>query len=137
YDYHIQFVGAYAGVEGDSASISIAIAILSALENAPIRQDTAMTGSLTVRGVVLPIGGVTAKIEAAVDAGIKRVIIPYQNKDDVKIEDEYKGKVEIIPVTNLLEVLRASLPKEYHYVADKYEEVAQEAQGKDKKKTKK
>jgi Lon-like ATP-dependent protease len=138
YDYHIQFVGAYAGVEGDSASISIAIAILSALENAPIRQDTAMTGSLTVRGVVLPIGGVTAKIEAAVDAGIKRVIIPYQNKDDVKIEEEYKNKVEIIPVSNLLEVLRASLPKKYHYVADKYEEVAQETKGKNnKKKTKK
>ncbi len=138
FDYHIQFVGAYAGVEGDSASISIAIAILSALEKAPIRQDTAMTGSLTVRGVVLPIGGVTAKIEAAVEAGIKRVVIPIQNKDDVKIEEEYQNKVEIIPVSNLLEVLRASLPKEYHYVADKYAEVALEAHGKDnKKKTKK
>ncbi len=138
FDYHIQFVGAYAGVEGDSASISIAISILSALENAPIRQDTAMTGSLTVRGVVLPIGGVTAKIEAAVEAGIKRVIIPFQNKDDVKIEEEYKSKVEIIPVSNLLEVLRASLPKEYHYVANKYEELDFEALGKnDKKKTKK
>ncbi|MHA1347625.1 MAG: ATP-dependent protease LonB [Candidatus Heimdallarchaeaceae archaeon] len=138
FDYHIQFVGAYAGVEGDSASISIAIAILSALEKAPIRQDTAMTGSLTVRGVVLPIGGVTAKIEAAVEAGIKRVIIPILNKDDVKIEEEYRDKVEIIPVSNLLEVLRASLPSEYHYVADKYEELAQEAYGKDnKKKTKK
>ena len=138
FDYHIQFVGAYAGVEGDSASISIAIAILSALEKTPIRQDTAMTGSLTVRGVVLPIGGVTAKIEAAVEAGIKRVIIPILNKDDVKIEEEYRDKVEIIPVSNLLEVLRASLPSEYHYVADKYEELAQEAYGKDnKKKTKK
>ncbi len=138
FDYHIQFVGAYAGVEGDSASISIAIAILSALEKAPIRQDTAMTGSLTVRGVVLPIGGVTAKIEAAVEAGIKRVVIPIQNKDDVKIEEEYQNKVEIIPVSNLLEVLRASLPKEYHYVADKYAEVALEAHGKNnKKKTKK
>ncbi len=138
FDYHIQFVGAYAGVEGDSASISIAIAILSALENAPIRQDTAMTGSLTVRGVVLPIGGVTAKIEAAVEAGIKRVIIPFLNKDDVKIEEEYKNKVEIIPVSNLLEVLRASLPKEYHYVADKYAELDIEALGRNnKKKTKK
>ncbi|MCK5305243.1 MAG: ATP-dependent protease LonB, partial [Candidatus Heimdallarchaeota archaeon] len=127
-----------AGVEGDSASISIAIAILSALEKAPIRQDTAMTGSLTVRGVVLPIGGVTAKIEAAVDAGIKRVIIPFQNKDDVKIEEEYKDKVEIIAVSNLLEVLSASLPKEYHYVAVKYEELAQEALGMgNSKKTKK
>ena len=124
FDYHIQFVGAYAGVEGDSASISIAIAIMSALEKAPIRQDTAMTGSLTVRGVVLPIGGVTAKIEAAVEAGIKRVIIPIQNIEDVKIEEEYRDKVEIISVTNFHEVLRASLPEEYHYIADKYEELA-------------
>ncbi|MBY9000378.1 MAG: ATP-dependent protease LonB [Candidatus Heimdallarchaeota archaeon] len=131
FDYHIQFVGAYAGIEGDSASISIAIAIISALEKAPIRQDTAMTGSLTVRGVVLPIGGVTAKIEAAVEAGIKRVIIPIQNEDDVKIEEEYRNKVEIIPVSNFLEVLRASLPVEYHYVAEKYEELAIEALGVD------
>ncbi|MHA1258607.1 MAG: ATP-dependent protease LonB [Candidatus Heimdallarchaeaceae archaeon] len=126
FDYHIQFVGAYAGVEGDSASISIAVAIISALEKAPIRQDTAMTGSLTVRGVVIPIGGATAKIEAAADAGIKRVIIPKQNIEDVKIESKYKGKVEIIPVTYFHEVLRAALPKEYHYIADKYEELAEE-----------
>ncbi|MHA2358102.1 MAG: ATP-dependent protease LonB, partial [Candidatus Heimdallarchaeaceae archaeon] len=126
YDYHIQFVGAYAGVEGDSASISIAAAIISAMEKVPIRQDTAMTGSLTVRGVVLPIGGVTAKIESAAEAGIKRIIIPIQNKDDVKIEERYKDKVEIITVNNFHEVLREALPKEYHYVADKYEELALE-----------
>ncbi|MCG3221313.1 MAG: ATP-dependent protease LonB [Candidatus Heimdallarchaeota archaeon] len=124
YDYHIQFVGAYAGVEGDSASVSIAAAIISAMEKAPIRQDTAMTGSLTVRGVVIPVGGVTAKIEAAVDAGIKRVIIPIQNFDDVKIEEKYKGKVEIIPVRNFHEVLREALSPDFHYVADKYEELA-------------
>ena len=126
YDYHIQFVGAYAGVEGDSASISIAVAIISAMEKAPIRQDTAMTGSLTVRGVVIPVGGVTAKIEAAADAGIKRVIIPIQNFEDVKIEERYKGKVEIIPVRNFHEVLREALSSEFHYVADKYEELALE-----------
>jgi len=126
FDYHIQFVGAYAGVEGDSASISIAVAIISALEHAPIRQDTAMTGSLTVRGIVIPIGGATAKIEAAVDAGIRRVIIPVQNKDDVKIEEKYKDKVEIIPVHYFHEVLRAALPTEYHYIANKYQELAEE-----------
>ena len=64
YDIHIQFVDTH-GVDGDSASITIATAIISALESIPIRQDLAMTGSLSVRGEVLPIGGVTAKIEAA------------------------------------------------------------------------
>jgi Lon-like ATP-dependent protease len=126
YDYHIQFVGAYAGVEGDSASISIAVAIISAMEKAPIRQDTAMTGSLTVRGVVIPVGGVTAKIEAAAEAGIKRVIIPVQNSEDVKLEERYKGKVEIIPVKNFHEVLREALSPDYHRIADKYEELALE-----------
>ena len=63
YDIHIQFVDTH-GVDGDSASITIATAVISALEEIPIRQDLAMTGSLSVRGEVLPIGGVTAKIEA-------------------------------------------------------------------------
>ena len=62
YDIHIQFVDTH-GVDGDSASITIATAIISALENIPIHADLAMTGSLSVRGEVLPIGGVTAKIE--------------------------------------------------------------------------
>jgi len=126
FDYHIQFVAAHAGVEGDSASVSIAVAIISALEKAPIRQDTAMTGSLTVRGIVVPIGGATAKIEAAADAGIKLVIIPAQNIDDVKIEERYKDKVEIIPVHNFHEVLREALHPDYHYIANKYEELATE-----------
>ena len=70
YDIHVQFVNTH-GVDGDSASITIATAVISALENIPIRQDLAMTGSLSVRGEVLPIGGVTAKIEAAARCGNK------------------------------------------------------------------
>ncbi|MBP2029557.1 Lon-like ATP-dependent protease [Methanohalophilus levihalophilus] len=108
-DIHIQFVGTYEGVEGDSASISIATAVISALENIPIDQSVAMTGSLSVRGDVLPIGGVTYKIEAAAQAGIKKIIIPKSNADDVLIEDIYKDKVEIIPVTTITEVIEHSL----------------------------
>lgn len=126
YDFHIQFVGAYSGVEGDSASISIATSVFSAFENVPIRQDTAMTGSLTVRGKVLPVGGVTSKIEAGSDAGIKRFIIPFHNKGDVKIEERYKGQVEIIPVKTFNEVLREAIPKEYHDVVKRYEDISQE-----------
>jgi Lon-like ATP-dependent protease len=108
-DIHIQFVGTYEGVEGDSASISIATAVLSAIQGIPVDQTVAMTGSLSVRGDVLPVGGVTYKIEAAARAGIKTVIIPRSNLGDVLIEDEFKDIIKIIPVTNIEEVLEYSL----------------------------
>jgi len=109
HDVHIQFVGTYEGVEGDSASISVATAVISALENVPVDQNLAMTGSLSVRGQVLPVGGVTAKIEAASEAGIKRVIIPRANLRDVVLDKQYVGKIEIIPVETLGEVLEKAL----------------------------
>ncbi|MFB6124688.1 MAG: ATP-dependent protease LonB [Halanaeroarchaeum sp.] len=108
-DIHIQFVQSYEGVEGDSASITVATAVISALENIPIAQDLAMTGSLSVRGDVLPVGGVTHKIEAAAKAGYDRVIIPKANEQDVMIEDEYKDEIEIIPVAHISEVLDVAL----------------------------
>jgi len=108
-DVHIQFVGTYEGVEGDSASVSIATAVISAISQVPVDQSVAMTGSLSVRGDVLPIGGVTYKIEAAVLAGISKVLIPKSNLGDVLIEDMYKDKVQIIPVSNISEVLEHAL----------------------------
>ena len=112
HDIHIQFIGTYEGLEGDSASISVITAVISAMENVPVRQDTAMTGSLSIRGTVLPIGGVTAKIEAAAKAGIKRVIIPKTNMNDVLIEDKYKDKIRVIPVETLTEVIDNALDGE-------------------------
>jgi len=109
HDVHVQFVGTYDGVEGDSASISVAAAVISAFEDVPVDQTVAMTGSLSVRGVVLPVGGVTAKIEAAAETGIKKVLIPKDNIKDVVLEDRYKGRIEIIAVENLNEVLTHSL----------------------------
>ena len=108
-DIHIQFIGTYEGIEGDSASISVATAVISAMERVPVRQDVAMTGSLSIHGTVLPVGGVTAKIEAAAKAGIKKVLIPKANIQDVLIEEEYKDKVEVIPVSTLKEVLEHAL----------------------------
>ena len=105
YDIHIQFIGTYEGVEGDSASISIATAVISALENAEVDQTVALTGSLSIRGRVLPVGGVTAKIEAAVETGVTKVIIPAMNMQDVLLETKYKDMVKIIPVSTLREVL--------------------------------
>ena len=110
-DIHVQFVGTY-NVDGDSASVTMATAVISALEDIPVRQDVAMTGSLSVRGDVLPIGGVTYKIEAAAKAGIKTVIIPQSNLNDVLIEDQYADMVSIIPVTRIEEVLCYALVPE-------------------------
>ncbi|MCK4901985.1 MAG: ATP-dependent protease LonB [Thermoplasmatales archaeon] len=109
HDIHIQFIGTYEGLEGDSASVSVITAVISAMEGVPVRQDTAMTGSLSIRGTVLPIGGATAKVEAAAKAGIKRVLIPKFNYNDVLVEDKYKKLVEIIPVETLTDVIENTL----------------------------
>ena len=104
-DTYIKFLQTYEGVEGDSASISIAVAVISAMAEIPIDQQCAMTGSLDIRGNVLPIGGVNAKIKAAKEAGIKKVIIPYSNLGDV-ID---KCGLEIIAAKTLAEVLEHAL----------------------------
>jgi len=109
YDIHIQFVGTSDGVEGDSASVSIATAVISALEGVPVDQSVAMTGSLSVRGQVLPVGGVTAKVEAAADSGIKTVLVPEDNLEDLVLESRYRGVVEVIPVRTLRDVLKYAL----------------------------
>lgn len=109
YDIHIQFLQSYEGVEGDSASVSVATAVVSALENIPVDQSVALTGSLSIRGDVLPVGGVTGKIEAAAEAGISKVLIPKSNMDDVLIEEHYRKKIEIIPVETLSDVLEHTL----------------------------
>ncbi len=125
YDVHIQFIGTYEGVEGDSASISVATAVVSALEGIPVDQSIAMTGSLSIRGQVLPVGGVTAKIEAAIEAGLKKVIIPSSNYLDVILDEEHQDKIEIIPVSTVEEVLKNALvdsPKKEELLK-KFEEI--------------
>src|SRR5512136_1271603 len=109
HDIHVQFIGTYEGVEGDSASIAVATAVISAFEEIEVDQTVAMTGSLSVRGLVLPVGGVTAKIEAAAEIGLKKVLIPEENMKDVLLEDKYIGKIEVIPVNTFNEVLAQAL----------------------------
>ncbi|MBI4362569.1 MAG: ATP-dependent protease LonB [Euryarchaeota archaeon] len=126
-DVHIQFVGTYEGVEGDSASISVATAVISALEGIPVDQGVAMTGSLSVRGDVLPVGGVTYKIEAAAQAGIKKVLIPKSNLGDVLIEEAYRKQIEVVPVEHIENVLEhALLGKKKQGFLDKIKEWASE-----------
>jgi Lon-like ATP-dependent protease len=109
HDIHVQFIGTYDGIEGDSASIAVATAVISAFEEIEVDQTVAMTGSLSVRGQVLPVGGVTAKIEAAAEMGLKKVIIPEANMKDVLLEDKYIGKIEVIPVITFNDVLSQAL----------------------------
>ncbi|MFH1234210.1 MAG: ATP-dependent protease LonB [Candidatus Diapherotrites archaeon] len=105
HDLHIQFLQTYEGVEGDSASVSVATAVISALEKIPVKQSLAMTGSLSVRGEVLPVGGITAKIEAAMKAGFTEVIIPRANLQDIVINQNELKKIKVIPVSSLEQVL--------------------------------
>ncbi len=109
HDIHVQFIGTYEGIEGDSASIAVATAVISAFEEIEVDQSVAMTGSLSVRGQVLPVGGVTAKIEAAAEIGLKKVLIPEENLKDVLLEDKYIGKVKVVPVSTLNDVLTEAL----------------------------
>jgi ATP-dependent Lon protease len=125
-DVHIQFIGTYEGVEGDSASISIATAVISALEGVPVKQTVAMTGSLSVRGDVMPVGGVTQKIEAAAQAGIKTVLIPKSNMGDVLIDEAIKGKIEIIPVSNMSEVFEYAMGSQRTRLIEKLKRFAAE-----------
>ncbi len=125
-DVHIQFVGTYEGVEGDSASISIATAVISAIEGIPVDQSVAMTGSLSVKGEVLPVGGVTQKIEAAIQAGLKKVIIPRDNLDDVLLDAEHEGRIEVVAVSRIDEVLEHALAegKKKERLLSKFKEIA-------------
>ncbi len=109
HDIYVQFLQTYEGVEGDSASIAVATSIISALKKIPVKQDCAMTGSLSVRGEVLPIGGVSAKVEAAVEAGMKKVIVPKSNLKDIIIDSASLKKIQIIPVETIAEVLKEAL----------------------------
>ncbi len=114
YDVFVQFLQTYEGVEGDSASVAVATSIISALKSIPIKQEYAMTGSLSVRGEVLPVGGVTGKVEAAIDAGIKKVIVPKSNLQDIIISKDKLSKIKIIPVTFISEVLEEALEWNSH-----------------------
>ncbi len=118
-DVHLQYVGTYEGVEGDSASITMATVILSAMEEIPIRQDMAMTGSLNVRGKVLPVGAVTAKLEAAAKAGVKMALIPADNAQDVMVARKYFDTMDIYTVSNFRDVIEYAFvdcPKKEEYL---------------------
>ena len=109
YDIHVQFLQTFEGVEGDSASVSVATAVISALEEVEVDQSVAMTGSLSVRGEVLPVGGVTSKAEAAIEAGMKKLVLPAANYADLALSEAQKKRIEIVQAQNLYDVLKCAL----------------------------
>jgi ATP-dependent Lon protease len=115
-DIHIHLPEGATPKDGPSAGIAICTALVSVLSGIPVRADVAMTGEITLRGEVLPIGGLKEKLLAAHRGGIKTVLIPEQNvKDLVEIPENIKNYLDIHPVKWIDEVLELALervPKE-------------------------
>ena len=112
-DFHIHVPEGATPKDGPSAGVGMVTSIVSAITEIPIDKNVAMTGEITLRGVVLPIGGLKEKLLAAHRAGIKKVLIPFENqKDLVEIPEVIKNNIEIICVKNVDEVLKHALTKQ-------------------------
>jgi len=112
-DIHVHVPEGATPKDGPSAGIAMVTAIVSIMTGIPVRRDVAMTGEITLRGRVLPIGGLKEKLLAALRGGIKKVLIPEDNaKDLAEIPDNVKSGLEIIPVARMEEVLRHALVRE-------------------------
>ena len=110
HDIHVHIPEGAVPKDGPSAGITMATAMLSAVTEKKVRSDLAMTGEITLRGRVLPIGGLKEKLLAAKSAGIKTVLVPKENTVDVEeLSTEITKGLEIIPVENMDEVLKAAL----------------------------
>jgi ATP-dependent Lon protease len=109
-DLHIHVPAGAIPKDGPSAGVTMATALVSALSGRPVRHDIAMTGEITLRGHVLPIGGVKEKVLGAVRAGITRIVLPRKNEPDLEdLPDEVRTLIEVFPVDSLGEVLALTL----------------------------
>ncbi len=109
-DFHVHVPEGATPKDGPSAGVAMATAIVSIVTGIPVRRDIAMTGEVTLRGRVLPIGGLKEKLLAALRGGLKKVLIPEENaKDLVDIPESVKNSMEITPVSRMDEVLRHAL----------------------------
>jgi ATP-dependent Lon protease len=111
-DFHIHVPEGATPKDGPSAGVGMVTSIVSAITEIPVNKNVAMTGEITLRGLVLPIGGLKEKLLAAHRAGIKKVLIPIENKKDLtEVPQTVLDSVEIIPVKNVDEVLKVALTK--------------------------
>ncbi len=125
-DIHVHVPEGATPKDGPSAGIAMVTAIVSVMTGIPVRKDVAMTGEITLRGRVLPIGGLKEKLLAALRGGIKKVMIPEENaKDLAEIPDSVKNGMEIIPVAMMDDVLKQALVRMPEPI--EWDEVAEEA----------
>ena len=111
-DFHIHVPEGATPKDGPSAGAAMVTSIVSAIKEIPVDKNVAMTGEITLRGIILPIGGLKEKLLAAHRAGIKKVLIPNENKKDlVEIPKAIKDSIEIIPVKCIEDVLKIALTK--------------------------
>ena len=111
-DFHIHVPEGATPKDGPSAGVGMVTSIISAITEIPVDKNVAMTGEITLRGLVLPIGGLKEKLLAAHRAGIKKVLIPIENKKDlIEVPKTVKDSIEIITVKNVDEVLKIALTK--------------------------
>jgi ATP-dependent Lon protease len=111
-DIHVHVPEGATPKDGPSAGVAMVTAIISIMTGNPVRKDVAMTGEITLRGRVLPIGGLKEKLLAALRAGIKTVVIPEENvKDLADIGEEIKSKLEILPASRMEDVLKIALQR--------------------------
>ena len=121
-DIHVHVPAGAVPKDGPSAGVAMFTALASLFSNTPVRSDVAMTGEITLRGLVLPIGGLKEKSLAAMRAGISTVIIPKLNEKDLAdVPDEAKEKLKFIPVENVDQVLEIALEKTGHRAEEKSE----------------
>ena len=123
-DIHVHVPEGAIPKDGPSAGITMATSMVSALTGIPVDKNVAMTGEITLRGNVLPIGGLKEKTLAAHRGGIKRILLPKENENDIEeIPEQIRGDLELIPVSHVDEVLKEALvcgtPKEFEKMFDR------------------
>ncbi len=116
WDIHVHLPAGAVQKDGPSAGITLAAALVSLLADRCVRPDTAMTGELTLRGLVLPVGGVREKLLAARAAGLKRVLVPARNMREVELEvpQQERAELEVVAVERLEQVLVHAFDPPYH-----------------------
>jgi ATP-dependent Lon protease len=127
-DIHLHVPAGAIPKDGPSAGVAMTTSLVSLLSGVPVRDDVAMTGEITLRGQVLPVGGIKEKALAAQRAGISRFVLPYRNEVDLdELPKELKDGMTFIPVRTMDEALGAVMPEEFNLLSQREEALAMPA----------
>ena len=112
YDLHVHIPEGAVPKDGPSAGVTMCTAVISTLTNTPVRRDVAMTGEITLRGKVLPVGGIREKVLAAHRAGIKKVLLPRENERDIsEIPNAVRKQLEFVLIDDVSKALEEAMVK--------------------------